>query len=115
MVVTWLFLVPALMILLRGRRGRFKDRLFNGRMAFEAKALLKYANSCGTYPGKLQASPETHRRIDSKTVRGDTVWTIQPPPVTVSDVPDVPDEPVPRAEEGSDDLPRPPLMPALVG
>jgi hypothetical protein len=37
-----------------------------------------------------QASPETHRRIDSRTVRGDTERTIQPPPVTVADESDEP-------------------------
>jgi hypothetical protein len=37
-----------------------------------------------------QASPETHRRIDSRTVSGDTVWTTQAPPVTVPDEPDEP-------------------------
>jgi hypothetical protein len=59
-----------------GTAREIHDRLFTGRMAFEAKSLLKYANSCGTYLGKLQASPETHHRIDSRTVRGQTVWTI---------------------------------------
>ena len=92
-----------------GTAREIQDRLFNGRMAFEGKAPLKYANSCGTYLGKLQASPETHHRINSRTVRGDTVWTIQPPPVTVSELSD------PIGEDGTDGLPRPPLMPALVG
>jgi hypothetical protein len=91
-----------------GTAREIQDRLFTGRMAFEAKALLKYANSCGTYLGKLQASPETDHRICSRTVRGETVWTIQPPPVTVP-------EPDPIGEDGTEGLPRPPQMPALVG
>jgi hypothetical protein len=90
-----------------GTAREIQDRLFTGRTAFEAKSLLKYANSCGTYLGKLQASPETHHRICSRTVRGETVWTIQPPPVTVP-------EPVPIGEDGADTLPHPPPMPTMV-
>jgi hypothetical protein len=88
-----------------GTAREIQDRLFIGRMAFEAKALLKYVNSCGTYLGKLQASSETHRRIDSRTVRGDTVWTIKLPPVTVPEVPD------PIGQDGDGGLPPPPLFP----
>ncbi|MEI6391413.1 MAG: hypothetical protein WCT12_09930 [Verrucomicrobiota bacterium] len=63
-----------------GTSRKVEKKLFEGRMEDDARKLLKYAGSCGTYLGKLQRSPDAHERIQSRTVRGDTVWTIYPPP-----------------------------------
>jgi hypothetical protein len=90
-----------------GTAREIQDRLFDGPMAFEVKALLKYANSCGTYLGRLQMSPEAHERIQSRIVRGDTVWSIYPPPVVRPEDP----EPTPVKVQDEDQLPRPPVLP----
>ena len=68
-----------------GTAREIQDRLFTGSMAVEARALLKYANRCGTYLGKLQAFLDAHRRIETRMLQGETIWTIHPPPVTIPD------------------------------
>jgi hypothetical protein len=90
-----------------GTAREIQDRLFDGRMAFEAKSLLKYAGSCGTYLGRLQRSPEAHQRIQSRTVQGETVWSIYPTPVRE------PDEPAPVEVKDEEQPPPPPVLMAL--
>ena len=56
-----------------------QESLERGCAGDDARHLLRYGNSCGTYLGKLARSPQARHRISSRTVQGDTVWTILPP------------------------------------
>jgi hypothetical protein len=51
------------------------------RVVFEARKLLTWQNSCGTYLGRLEDSQNEHiaGRIVSRKHNGQTRWTIQPP------------------------------------
>lgn len=53
----------------------------NGPVQYEARNLLTWQNSTGTYLGRLKDSSVAHvqGRVSCRTRNGQTIWTIQPP------------------------------------
>jgi hypothetical protein len=87
-----------------GSAAALETRLTNPpcRVAYEARKLLQWQNSCGTYLGRLKGTENEHLagRITSRKHNGQTVWTIQPPCLVA--------EPVPEAVPRPEDQPPPP-------
>ena len=89
-----------------GSSTTLETRLVNppSRIIHEARKLLTWQNSCGTYLARLEDTENEHiaGRVTSRKHHGQTIWTIQPPrcPEPVIQ----PADPEPDQE----DLPRPP-------
>jgi len=66
-----------------GTAATLESRLVNplSKIVHEARKLLTWQNSCGTYLGRLKGSENEHiaGRISSHPRSGQTIWIIQPP------------------------------------
>jgi hypothetical protein len=66
-----------------GSSTTLETRLVNppSKIVHEARKLLAWQNSCGTYLGRLEDSENEHitGRVTSRKHHGQTIWTIQPP------------------------------------
>ena len=66
-----------------GSAATLETRLVNppSRIVHEARKLLTWQNSCGTYLGRLEDSENEHiaGRVASHRRNGQTLWTVQPP------------------------------------
>ena len=95
-----------------GSAATLETRLVNppSKIVHEARKLLTWQNSCGTYLGRLEESENEHvaGRVRSHKRNGQMIWTIQPPR-DQAPVPEPDDGAIPVAELG----PRPPAC--LVG
>jgi hypothetical protein len=89
-----------------GSSTTLETRLVNppSKIIHEARKLLTWQNSCGTYLGRLEDSENRHiaGRVTSRKRHGLTVWTIEPPRF-----PEPVIEPA-NAEPKEDNLPHPP-------
>lgn len=89
-----------------GSSTALETRLVNSpsKIIHEARKLLTWQNSCGTYLGRLEDSENEHiaGRVTSRKRHGLTVWTIEPPRF-----PELVIEPA-NAEPKEDNLPHPP-------
>lgn len=56
---------------------RLTSRTSESGVTHQARSLLSYANSCGTYLGRLERKPNS--RVSRTNSGGTTIWTIQPP------------------------------------
>jgi hypothetical protein len=90
-----------------GSSTTLETRLVNppSRIIHEARKLLTWQNSCGTYLGRLEDSESEHivGRVRSHKRNGLTVWTIQPPRCPEA----VPEGNGGQPEPDQEDLPRP--------
>jgi hypothetical protein len=89
-----------------GSATTLETRLVNppSKIIHEARKLLTWQNSCGTYQGRLEDSENEHiaGRVTSHKHHGQTIWTIQPPRLPQPVI-----EPA-NAEPDQEELPRPP-------
>ena len=59
-----------------GTASQLMDQLIESSRGAAAKILLRSANKCGIYLGRLER--ECPERVSRRTIRGETRWTIQP-------------------------------------